>query len=113
MAQFFYDKRWRNEFYINKSVKQRVQDKKVNQLKLEANGFYRKDENISTKVETFLDEDVVKKDYLDRELSRVEGQISSIEKVYIDHRDLDRRNKQFDEEFSFLKGCEEECTNAL
>ena len=44
MAHVSYDKLWRSEFYNNVSAKDRVQDIKFSQLKLNVNNTYQKDE---------------------------------------------------------------------
>ena len=61
MADISYDKLWRSEFYSNVSPKDRVQDKKLNHLKLKVNDTYKRDEIIIAKFETVIDEDVKNK----------------------------------------------------
>ena len=48
MAYIRYDKLWPIEIYNNVCAKDEVQDLNVNQLKLEVNDAYKKDEKITT-----------------------------------------------------------------
>ena len=51
MAHIGYSKIWENEFHNNVSKKDKVQDINLNQLKLEVNESYQKDEKISINFE--------------------------------------------------------------
>ena len=80
MAYISNDKMWRSEFYNNVCAKDRVQVRNLNQLKLKVNDTYEMIEKIPTNFEPSHDEDVVNKTYLDTNLSKIENQISYIEK---------------------------------
>ena len=82
MAYVSYDKLWRSDFYNNVSAKYRDHDIYFNQLKLKVNVNYKKMKEKATKLEPSKDEDVINKAYLDKKLSKMEGQISYIEKDY-------------------------------
>ena len=75
MALISYDNLWRFEIYDNVSAKVRVQDINLNQLKLNVNDTYKKDEKITTNFETSVDADVIIKAYLDTKLSKREGHV--------------------------------------
>ena len=70
MAYIGHDKLWRSEFCCNASTKDRVQDNKLNQLKLKVNDTYEKDEKLTTHIEISNNEDVLNKTYLDTKLSK-------------------------------------------
>ena len=76
-----YDELWKIECSKNVYAKDRVQDIKINQLKLEVNDTYRKDEKRPTKFEPSHNENVVNKAYLDTEIFKVKGHISYKEKI--------------------------------
>ena len=96
MAYISYDKLWRSEFHNNVSAKDRVQDINLNQLKLNVNEAYTKDEKKTTNFEPSNPEDVINKAYLDEKLSKMEGHFSYIEK---DHNEFKLpNNKQSVEE---------------
>ena len=59
MAYVRYNKLWRSEFYNNVSAKDRVQDIKLNQLKLKVNDTYEKDEKITTNFEATDDTNII------------------------------------------------------
>ena len=61
MAYNFYDKMWENEFDNIVSKKERLQDLNINQLKLEIQDTYKKDEKITTNFKAVDDEDVINK----------------------------------------------------
>ena len=54
----------------------------INQIELEVDDTYKKDEKITTNFEPIDNKDVVSKSYLDPKLSKIDGQISCIEKNY-------------------------------
>ena len=54
----------------------------LNQLKLEVHDTYKKYEKLTTNFEAVNDEDVMNKAYLDTNLSKIQSQISYIEKDY-------------------------------
>jgi len=76
MAYISYDKLWRSEVYNNVPANDRWQDINPNQLILKVNNIYKKDENITRKIEPSNDEDVMNKSYLNTKLWRLEGHIS-------------------------------------
>ena len=78
MAYDGYDTLWRSEFFNNVTAKDRTQD--LNHLELKVIGTYKKDEKITTNFEPTDDTDVIKTTYLDTKLSKIEGEISYIEK---------------------------------
>ena len=82
MAYISYDNLWRIEFHNNVSAKDKVQDNTFNQLKLKVNDSYENDEKITAKIEAVTDEDIINKAYLDTTLTKIEDQISFIEKSY-------------------------------
>ena len=76
MAYICHDKIWRSDFYNNVSAKARVQDINLNQLILKVNDTYKKNEIITTNIEPHNKETVVRKAYLDTELSKIKGHLS-------------------------------------
>ena len=78
MAYDGYDTLWRSDFYNNVTAKDRTQD--LNHLKLKVIDTYKKDEKITTNFEPTDDTDVKKTAYLDTKLSKIEVQVSYIEK---------------------------------
>ena len=97
MAIIIYNKTWESEFDDIVSKNDKVQDLKINQLKLKVNDAYREDEKITTNFEPTDNSDVINKTYLEKRLSKIEGQISYIEKVYNELKS--HNNKQSAEEF--------------
>ena len=71
---------WGSEFENNVSKKNKRQNINLNQLKLKVNDAYKKDEETTTKFEPSSDEDVINKAYLDTKISKLEPQISYIQK---------------------------------
>ena len=59
-----------------------MQDIHLNHLKLKVNDTYEKDEKITTNFGAVNDEDVLNKAHLDTKSSKLEGQVSYIEKDY-------------------------------
>ena len=80
MAYVAYKKLWESEFDGIVSTRDKLQDLKFNQLKLEIHDTYKKDEKLTTNFEAVNDEDVINKAYLDEKLKKIDGQISYIEK---------------------------------
>ena len=80
MAYISYNKFWESEFDGIVSKRDKLQDLNNNQLKLEVHDTYKKDEKLTTNFEPTDDPDVISKSYLDSKLSKIEGQISCIEK---------------------------------
>ena len=82
MAYIGYIELIESKFDIITSKKDKVPDIKSNQLKLEVLDTYKKDEKRPTNFKHVDDDDVINKAYLDENLSKIEGYISYIEKVY-------------------------------
>ena len=66
MAFVSYNKLLQSDFDNIVFKKYKEQDININQLKLELQDSYRKDEKITTKLEALNDEDVINKAYLDK-----------------------------------------------
>ena len=73
---------WESEFDGIVSKRDKLQDSNINQLKLEVQDTYKKDEKITTNFEATDDSDVINKAYLDNKLKKIEGHIAYIEKDY-------------------------------
>ena len=82
MVYISYNKLWESEFDGIVSKRDKLQDLKINQLKLEVHDIYKKDEKITTIFEPVNDEDVIHKFYLDEKLKKIDGHISFIVKDY-------------------------------
>ena len=76
MAYISHDKLRCSDFYNNVSSKARVQDINLSQLILKVNDTYKKNENITPKFEPHNKKIVVRKAYLDTELSKIKGHLS-------------------------------------
>ena len=92
MAYISYNKLWEREFDGIVSKRDKLQDLKINQLKLGIHDFLKKGEQISTNFEPVDNEDVLNKAYLDEKLRKIDGHISCIEKDYNGFKSL--YNKQ-------------------
>ena len=77
-----YNKLLESEFDNILSKGDKLQDKKVNQLKLIVHETYRKDEKTTTNFEPVNNEDVINKDYQDGKLLKTNGHMSLLEKDY-------------------------------
>ena len=82
MAYISYNKLWESEFDGIVSRGDKLQDLKINQLKLEVYDTYKKDEKITTNFEAVNNEDVINKGYLDEKLLKTNGKLSKLEKDY-------------------------------
>ena len=82
MAYISYNKLWESEFDGIVSKRDKIQDLNINQLKLEVNDTYKKDEKLTTKFDPTDDSDVINKAYLDEKLKKIDGHISYLEKDY-------------------------------
>ena len=82
MAYISYIKLWESEFDNIVSKRDKLQDLKINQLKLEVHDIYKKDEKRTTNFETVNNEDVINKGYRDNKLLKINGQLSKLEKYY-------------------------------
>ena len=65
MAYISYNKLWESEFDGIVSKRDKLQDLNINQIKVEVNGTYKKDEKITTNFEAVDESDVINKGYLD------------------------------------------------
>ena len=70
MAYISYNKLWESEFDGIVSKRDKLQDLIINQLKLEVQDTYKKDEKITTDFEAVDDKDVINKAYLDEKLKK-------------------------------------------
>ena len=77
---------WESEFDNIVSDKDKVQDLKINQLKLEIHDIHEKEEKITTDFEPINDEDVINKTYLDEKILNINGHLSIFEKDYNDYK---------------------------
>ena len=84
--------RFRNIF----SRRDKLQDMISNQLKLEVNDTYKKYEKITTDFEPIINEDFMKKAYLDEKLTKIYGHLLILETDYIEFKL--QYNKKFIEE---------------
>ena len=82
MAYISYNKLWESEFDGIVSKRDKLQDLNINNLKLEVNDSYKKDEKISTNFEPIDNVDVINKGYLDEKLLKINGHLSKLEKDY-------------------------------
>ena len=98
IAYIKYDKLGINKFYNKASAIDRAQDMNPNQLKLKVNDIYEKDEELTTKFEPSIVEDVINKAYLDTKLSNIKGQLSLLEK---DYNEFNMHNDKQSEEILF------------
>ena len=65
MAYISFNKLWESEFHGIVSKRDKLQDKNINQLKLEVHDTYKKNEKITTNFEPIDNSDVINKGYLD------------------------------------------------
>ena len=79
MAHITYNKLGKSDFDNIVPKKDKVQDIKNNQLKLEVFDIYEKDEKTTTNFEAVNDEDVSNKSILDESLSKIEALFSKTE----------------------------------
>ena len=96
MAYISYNKLWESEFNGIFSKRDKLQDRNINQLKLEVYDTYKKDEKITTNFEPTDESDVINKAYLDEKLKKMDGHISYIQKDYNEFKK--QYNKQSVEE---------------
>ena len=102
----------KSEFDGIVSRRDKLQALNINQLKLEVNDTYKKDEKITTKFEPTDESDVINKAYLDEKIKKIDGHISYIEKHYNEFKK--QYNKQTVEDILIQrKICENNDTNTL
>ena len=82
MVHINYDKLWWSEFFDSTSAKDRVQDINLNWLKLKVNDTCKTDEKLTRIFGPSRDDNVLNKAYLDKNLFKIEGHLSLIEKDY-------------------------------
>ena len=82
MAYISYNKLWESEFDGIVSKRDKLQDLNINNLKLEVNDSYKKDEKITTNFEPVDNNDVINKGFLDSNLIKINGHISKLEKDF-------------------------------
>ena len=99
MSYISYNEIWESKFDNIVFKKDKVQDLKINQLKLEVHDTYKKDEKIRTNFEHVNDEAVINKTYLDEKLLKIKGHVSKLEKDYNEFKL--QHNKQSVEEILF------------
>ena len=80
MAYISYNKLWESEIDGIVSKRDKLEDLNINQLKLEVNDTYKKDEKTTKKFEPTDESDVINKDYLDDTMLKINDQLSSLEK---------------------------------
>ena len=82
MAYISYNKLWESEFDGIVSKRDKLQDLKINNLKLEVHDTYKTDEKISTDFEPIDNSDVINKGYLDEKLLKINAHLSKLEKDF-------------------------------
>ena len=82
MAYISYNKLWESEFDGIVSKRDKLQDLKIHNLKLEVNDTYEKDEKLTTNFEPVDNSDVINEAYLDSKLIKINGHLSKLEKDY-------------------------------
>ena len=73
---------WESEFDGIISTRDKLQDATINQPKLEVHDIYKKDEKITTNIETVDDKGVINKGYIDKKLLKRTEHLSLLEKDY-------------------------------
>ena len=86
MAYISYNKLRESEFDGIVSKRDKLQDRNINQLNFEVYDTYKKYEKITTNFEPSNSEEVINKRYLDEKLLKTNGQLSKLEKDYIDFK---------------------------
>ena len=76
MAYISYNKLWESEFDGIVSKRDKLQDLNINQLKLEVHDTYKKDEKLTTNLESVDNSGVINKGYLDSKLLKIDGHLS-------------------------------------
>ena len=82
MVYFSYKKLWESQFDNIVPERDKIQDIKINQIKLKVNDTYMNDEKLTTTFEHTDDSDVIKKAFLDVKSSIIDGHLSLLEKHY-------------------------------
>ena len=82
MAYISYNKLWESESDGIVSKRDKLQDLNINQLKLEVQDTYKKDEKLTTNFEPNDNEDVINKAYLDSNLLKINFHLSKLKKDY-------------------------------
>ena len=74
------------EFGNINSRRDKLQDLKINQLKLEVDDTYKKDEKLTTDFEPTDNSDITNKGYPDEKLLKINGHFSFLEKDYNEYK---------------------------
>ena len=82
MAYISYNKLWESQFDNIVSKRDKLQDKNINQLKLQVQDTYKNDKELTTNFEATDDTDVINKAYFDGKILKINGHISIIETDY-------------------------------
>ena len=82
MAYISYKKSWESKFDQSVCRRNKLQDLNNNHLKFQVNESYKKDEKRTTKFESIINEDVLRKAYLDEKLSKRNDHLTLLEKDY-------------------------------
>ena len=82
MAYINFNKLWENYFDNIVSTNDKIQNMKINQIKLKLDETYKKDERVTANSKPSNDKDVINKAYLDEKLSNIEGHWSLLKKDY-------------------------------
>ena len=77
-----YNKLWESEFDNIVSKRDKLQDIKINRLKLKVHDTYKEDQKKTTNFEAVDDEDVIHRGYLDSKIMKIDGHLSKLEKDY-------------------------------
>ena len=101
MVYISYKNSWKSEFDNIVSIKNKVPDLKINQLKLEVHDTFETDEKITTEIKPTDDLEVINKSCLKVKLSKVNGHLSLLEKDYNELKFS--YNKQWVEELLFQR----------
>ena len=88
-------------FIIMALLKLKKRDKYLTQFKLKVNDTYEEDKEVTTNFEPYNPVCITNKRNLDRNLAKKNGLMSFKEKILKKFTDLERSNKQSDEEFVY------------
>ena len=78
MAYISNNKMWESEFDNIVSKRDKLQEMKINQIKLELHDSFKKDEKITTEFEHVNFDDVINKAYLEEKLHKLDCHVSYI-----------------------------------
>ena len=86
MEYISYSKLWESEFNGIVSKRDKLKNWKFNQLKLKVHATYKKAEKLTTNFKPVDKEDVINKACPDEKLIKIKGQLSKLEKDYIEFK---------------------------